>query len=125
MPLLRISEVKVEKLDPNLYRVWVELDNSRLIPTHSDQDVVNHINAPDLVTLQGPNVKVLSAGRVLDRFFRRVEPVDRRPERVEVPTVGGLEAVRVQFLVSGRGRFTIAVESVKGGHLESSQELPQ
>src|SRR5262245_55193878 len=74
MPLLRISSVQMDKLDDRLYRVTVEIDNSRIIPTHTDQDVVNHINTPDLISLAGPEVKVLSAGLVTDRFFRKVEP---------------------------------------------------
>jgi hypothetical protein len=67
MPLLRISEVKLEKIDDGLFRVWVEVENTRLIPTRTEQDVANHINTPDILSLQGNNVKVLSAGRVTDR----------------------------------------------------------
>lgn len=125
MPLLRIAEVKMEKLDDGLYKIWVTIENSRLIPTHTEQDVLNHINAPDLVSLAGTNVKVLSAGRVADRFFKRVDPVSRRPERVEVPNIPGMGTVRIQFVVSGRGRFAVSVDSAKGGLVESSQELPQ
>ena len=124
MPLIRIAEVKMEKLDEGLYKVWVEVENSRLIPTHTEQDVSNHINPPDIVSLKGPNVKVLSAGRVTDRFFKQVEPVERRPERVEVANIPGMGVVRVQFVLSGRGRFTVSADSAKGGLLEASQELP-
>jgi hypothetical protein len=74
--------------------------------------------------LEGANVKVLSAGRVIDRYFRRVEPVERRPERVEISTIPGLDAVRVQFVVSGRGQFTVTLDSVKGGRIVATQELP-
>ena len=124
MPLLRIAEVKMEKLDDGLYRIWVTVENSRFIPTHTEQDEVNHINAPDVVSLAGANVKVLSAGRVTDRFFKRVDPVDRRPERVEVANIPGMGTVGLQFVVSGRGKFTVTVDSAKGGLVESSQELP-
>ena len=124
MPLLRITEVKMEKLDERLYRVWVEVENARLIPTHTDQDVINNINAPDIVSLKGDDVKVLSAGRVMDRFFKRVEEVERRPERVELRNIPGMGVVRVQFVVSGRGKFTVTVDSAKGGLLETTQELP-
>src|SRR5262249_35270184 len=114
----------IDKLDDNLFRVWVAVDNQRLIPTHTEQDVINHINAPDIVSVQGPNIKVLSAGRVLDRYFRRVEPVERRPERVEVANVPGLEAVWTQFLLSGRGGLTITGDSVKGGLPQETRALP-
>jgi hypothetical protein len=124
MPLLRISEIKMEKLDDGLYKIWVEIENTRLIPTHAEQDVINHINRPDIISLQGPNVKVLSAGRVTDRFFKKVDAVDRRPERVEVSNVPGMGTVRVQFIVSGNGRFTVTADSAKGGLLEAAQTLP-
>ena len=124
MPLLRISEVVMEKIDDGLFKVLVTVENSRLIPTHTEQDVAHHINAPDLVTLKGDKVKVISAGRMTDRYFKKVEAVERRPERVEVSNVSGMGTARVQFVVSGSGRFTVTVDSAKGGLLEASQTLP-
>ncbi len=124
MPRLSLSDVKLEKLDDGLYKIWVEIENSRLIPTHTEQDAINHINSPDLVLLKGPTVKVLSAGRVTDRYFKRVEAVERRPERVELKNIAGMGTARVQFVVSGHGQFTVSVDSAKGGLLETTQELP-
>jgi hypothetical protein len=86
--------------------------------------VINHINAPDIVSLKGANVKVLSAGRVTDRFFKKVEAVERRPERVEVSSIPGMGTVRIQFVVSGSGKFTVTVDSAKGGLFEATQDLP-
>jgi hypothetical protein len=124
MPLLRISEVVMEKIDDGLFKVLVTVENSRLIPTHTEQDVAHRINAPDLVTLKGDKVKVISAGRMTDRYFKKVEAVERRPERVEISNVSGMGTARVQFVVSGSGRFTVTVDSAKGGLLEASQTLP-
>lgn len=124
MPLLQLSEVLMEKIDDGLFKVLVTVENRRLIPTRTEQDVINKINTPDLFLLKGDNVKVISAGRVTDRFSNRFEAVERRPERVEVPTIPGIGVVRVQFVVSGSGRFTVTVDSVKGGVLEATQTLP-
>lgn len=124
MPLLTLNEVLMEKMDDGLFKVVVTVENRRLIPTRTEQDVINKINTPDLFLLKGDNVKVISAGRVTDRFSNRFEAVERRPERVEVPTIPGIGVVRVQFVVSGSGRFTITVDSVKGGVLEATQTLP-
>jgi hypothetical protein len=124
MPRLAIKEVKTEPLGDGLYKIWVEIENSRLIPTRTQQDASNYISPPDIVTLAGPGVKVLSAGRVVDRFFKRVEPVKRRPERLELDTIPGLNAARVQFLVTGHGRFTVTVDSAKGGVVSAQQNLP-
>lgn len=124
MPRLAITEVKTEPLGDGLFSVWVEIENARLIPTRTRQDASRHISPPDIVTLAGPDVKVLSAGRVTDRFFKRVEAVKRRPERVELETISGLSAARVRFIVSGRGRFKVSVDSAKGGLVSADHALP-
>ncbi len=124
MPRLTIAGVQIEKLSDELYKVWVTIENSRLIPSRTQEDVSNHISPPDIVTLSGPKVKVLSSGRVTDRFFKRVEAVKRRPERLELESISGMSAARAQFIVSGQGKFTVAVDSAKGGVITSEQTLP-
>jgi hypothetical protein len=124
LPLLRISEVNVESLGGELFKVWVTVENQRLMPTRTAQDVEHRISPPDLVALRGDQVQVLSGGRVTDRFFRRVEAVEARPERLELDTIGGLDAVRVQFVVKGSGNFTVTVDSAKGGLLQKDASLP-
>jgi hypothetical protein len=86
--------------------------------------VSNHISPPDIVTLSGPGVKVLSSGEVTDRFFKRVEAVKRRPERVELDSISGMQAERVQFVISGSGTFKITVDSAKGGVVNSEGRIP-
>ena len=124
MPLLEISEVKVEPLGESLFKIWVTIENKRLIPTRTGQDVAHHISSPDIVLLEGNEVRVLSSGRITDRFFKRVAAVERRPERVGLDTIDGMSAVRVQFIVEGKGEFTITIDSTKAGILKKSQPLP-
>lgn len=124
MPLLQISEVKVEVLGESLFKIWVTIENKRLIPTRTSQDVAHHISSPDIVSIEGDELRVLSSGRITDRFFKRVQAVERRPERVELDTIGGMSAVRVQFIVEGKGEFIISVDSTKAGLLKKSQLLP-
>jgi len=124
LPRLTISEVKIEKLSDGLHKIWITIENTRLIPTRNAQTVKNKIIAPDIVTLSGDSIKVLSSGRVTERFFKNVEAVKRRPERVEVETIGGMGAARLQFIVSGQGKFKVMVDSVRGGLLESEGTLP-
>lgn len=95
-----------------------------MIPTRIQQDVENHISAPDILSLSGRGVKVLSAGKVVDRFSKRVEAVKRRPERLEIDTVPGMGTVRVQFVVSGTGPFTLRLDSSKGGLVTVEGNLP-
>jgi hypothetical protein len=124
MPLLQISEVKVEPLGESLFKIWITIENERLIPTRTGQDVKHHISPPDIVSLKGDEIRVLSGGLVTDRFFKRAEAVKRRPERVELDTIDGMNAVRVQFIVEGKGEFTVTVDSAKAGLLKKSQFLP-
>jgi hypothetical protein len=124
MPRLRIAEISTESLGGGLHKVWVTIENQRFIPTRTAQDVNNHISPPDIVTLSSDGVKVLSSGRVTDRFFKRVEAVKRRPERVELNAVEGLRAERVQFIVSGTGPFKITVDSAKGGVVIAEGKVP-
>ena len=124
MPLLEISEVKVEPLGENLFKIWVTIENKRLIPTRTGQDVAHNISSPDIVSIEGEHIHVLSSGRIWDRFFKRVQAVERRPERVELATIGGMSAARIQFVVDGKGEFTISVDSEKAGLLKKSQPLP-
>jgi hypothetical protein len=86
--------------------------------------VAHHISPPDIVSIEGDELRVLSSGRITDRFFKRVQAVERRPERVELSTIDGMSAVRVQFVVDGKGEFTITVDSTKAGLLKKSQLLP-
>lgn len=125
MPRLSIADIEVTALDGDgdLHRVWVTVENSRLIPTRLRQDVLNHISPPDVVTIRGKNIEVLSSGRVLDRFFKRVEPTERRHERVEIETIPGMTASRVQFIIAGTGDFTVTVDSAKGGLHERGSTL--
>jgi hypothetical protein len=124
MPLLRIAEVAVEPLGNRLFKIWVTIENNRLIPTRTAQDVRYRISPPDLVMIQGEDLKVLSGGRVTDRFFKRVAAVESRPERIQLDTIEGMSATRVQFIVQGSGPFTVTVDSAKGGLLHENGALP-
>ena len=125
MPRVAITEVTTERLGEGLHRVWVKIENSRFIPTRTQQDVRNHISPPDVVTLSGADATVLSSGRVTDRYFRKVTPVERRPERIELPTIPGLSDVYAQFIVSGKGKFTVTLDSAKGGARSVEETLSE
>ena len=65
-----------------------------------------------------PEERVVSSGRVADRYFKRMDPVLVRPYRVELPTIPGLGAERVQFIVRGKAPVVVTVESTKGGRMQ-------
>jgi hypothetical protein len=123
MPLVQFADISVKPLARDLYQVWVTLENQRVMATRTQQDITHHISAPDKVCLQGDSIRVLSSGIVQDRFFRQIEPVRHHPECVKLDCIPGMEAVRVQFIVSGTGPFTVTYDSVKGG-LKSTPSTP-
>lgn len=124
MPRLNMSEIEITKMDEGLYKIWVTIENSRLISTRTSQDVKNHISPPDIVTVNGRDIKTISSGTVTDRFFKRVDATKRRPDRVELDSIHGMNAARVQFIVSGHGNFTVRVDSAKGGQISAERALP-
>jgi hypothetical protein len=124
MPLLKISDIEIEKVGDSLFKIWVTVENKRLIPTRTGQDVAHHIHAPDVVSIKGSDIEVLSAGQVTDRFFKQVKAVKRRPERVEIDAVAGMSAACVQFVVRGKGEVIVTVDSARGGLLAKSRFLP-
>lgn len=123
MPRVEFGTVSVQSIGNGVYKVRVELRNNGMIPTRSAQDVLHNINPPDIITLQGDNLKIVGAGRVTDRYFNKVEPVKIRPERVEVDAIPGLDSVWIQFLVSGKGTAKIALDSAHGGLIEKVIQL--
>jgi hypothetical protein len=124
MPLLGISDVQIETLGDRLFKICVAIQNHRLIPTRTAHDLAHGISRPDLVTLGGRDIRVLSGGRVTNRFFKRVEAVEHRPERLMLDSIPGMSETRVQFVVSGAGPFVVTVDSQKGGLLKKEGSLP-
>ncbi len=107
-------------LPKTLSEIWITLENQRLMATRSQQDITNHITAPDKVCLQSKTLKVVSSGIVKDQFFRDIEPVKHRPQCVKLECIPGKAAARVQFIVTGTGDFSVTYDSVKGGFLEKT-----
>ncbi len=124
MPRLAIPEIRLEKLDERLYKAWITVANDRVIPTRLEQDVRNHISPPDTVTVTGDQLKVLASGIVIDRFASRVTPSKRRPERLEIDAIPGMDVIRTQFLLSGSGTMRVAVDSAHGGIVTAERVLP-
>jgi hypothetical protein len=68
MPKISLGDTKVELIGENVYRVRVDVKNEHLIPTIMAKAAENNVISPDLLTVDGKAVEVLSAGWVLDRF---------------------------------------------------------
>ncbi|WP_169977423.1 M14 family metallopeptidase [Tautonia rosea] len=124
MPLLRWADVEVEAIGEGVYQITAEVENTRVLPTRSAQARRRNIGLPDRATISGDELTVLGGGRLLDRDFGRLDPVEHTPERVTLPDgVSGRSIERVRWFVQGSGEATIRFEAEKGGTLEMTVTL--
>jgi len=115
MPQVQIQSAAAKRLPGGLVEVTAAVVNPKLTPTRAATDVTHHVTPPDLVSLEGKDLKV-SLGLWSDSpFFQDAREQKHRPEQVRVPRVAGMGAVYVRWLVRGAGPYTVRVQSVKGG----------
>lgn len=113
LPLLAVDTIISNRLAGGLTEVTAVVSNRRLVPTHTQQDVINKITRPDWISLDGATV---ITGAIVPNALSGVGVEQRRnPARLEVPNIPGMGSVTVRWVVQGTGPFTISVDSVKGG----------
>ena len=98
-----------------LTQVTAAVINERLTPTHSSTDVENDITPPDMVSIRGKDLTVVVGLRDSDEFFHDAKEQKHHPGQLRIPTIPGMGAVHVRWLVKGKGPFTVSVRSIKGG----------
>jgi len=113
MPLVAVDSVTTRALGGGLTEVTAVVLNTRLAPTHTQQDVENRITRPDHVTLTGGRVV---AGFIVDNpLTGDATEQQRDPATIKVRNIPGNGLVRVKWIVQGTGAFTVTVDSEKGG----------
>jgi len=119
-PKLEISGIKVKNLPGDLKEITATVTNIRLMPTHSANNMKYKIDHPDYISIEGG--KVIAGMILTDRDNNIGAEQKRKPERIEIANVAGYQHVDVRWIVSGGSRYTIRVESVKGGIAEAQSE---
>ena len=115
-PKLEIDTMMVKNLGDGLREVTAIVTNSRLMPTHSSQDLNYKIERPDYITLEG--AKVL-AGMIVDNRNPAATMEQRNnPATLAVANIPGLGQVTVRWIVQGTGKMKVKVDSAKGGVVE-------
>jgi hypothetical protein len=112
-PKLEISDVKVRKLDGGLKEITATIKNTRMLPTHSSTNLRYKIDPPDYVILEGGSV--IAGMVVIDKDMNVSREQKKNPERMEIANLPGYQSVDLKWIVKGDNRYTIRVESVKGG----------
>lgn len=111
----------MEKLGDGIFRVWVDLTNDKVVPTILAKAAANNVVRPDLLTVDGRAVEILSASWVTNRWQPSVaQSIDQKDlKRIVVRNgLGGRTTKTIQYLVKGTGSMTVKYASLKGGAAE-------
>lgn len=126
MPKVAIKKSEVEKLGDNLFALTVTVANENLIPTRTVLALQKREGRPDLLTVAGDGLTVLSAAYSTDRFRRESdESIDTKtPGRIRLEQgIPGRGEVKVRFIVRGKGSAKVTFDAEKGGRAESDVKL--
>jgi Zinc carboxypeptidase len=118
-PKLEIDTIMEKDLGDGLKEVTVIIGNKRLMPTHSSQDLKYKIERPDYITLTGARV---IAGMTVDNE-NPIATVEQKnnPSTVEAENIPGLGAITVRWIIQASAKYTISVDSHKGGAVSKSK----
>jgi hypothetical protein len=117
-PKLEINDLVVKDIGGGLKQVTATIANTRMMPTHSSQDVKYKIEVPDYITLSG--AKVLAGMIVQDADLNITTEQKNNPATIEVENIPGLDTITVRWIVSGAGKLSVKLDSKKGGLVERS-----
>jgi hypothetical protein len=141
LPVLSISNIKVKNIGNGLKEITATVENNRMIPTHSSTNLRYKIDPPDYISLEGG--KVL-AGMIVENADMNIATEQKKnPQRLEVSNIPGYlgrgssrgyrgysrrgggfpdNQINVKWIVKGGSKYTIKVESVKGGTVSAQSE---
>lgn len=117
-PKLQIDSIAEKSLGDGLREITAIISNQRLMPTHSSHDLKFKIERPDHITLTGP--KVLAGMVVENADLGLTTEQANNPATIEVKNIPGHGVVTVRWIVQGTGKYTITVDSKKGGVVKKS-----
>lgn len=112
-PKLSIDTLIEKDLGDGLKEVTAVIANKRIMPTHSSQDLKYKIERPDHITLSGATVV---AGMVVENTDLNITTEQKNnPATIAVRNIPGLGVVTVRWIVKSGGKYTVTVDSKKGG----------
>jgi hypothetical protein len=128
MPMMKMGDTKVESLGDGVYKVWVDLNNPKVVPTILAKAAQNNVVPPDILTLDGKNVEVISVSVVRSKFDYQPtvqQLIDQKDLKRLVVRNGmsGKTTRTIQYLVKGSGDITVKYASLKGGTVQKTIAL--
>ncbi|MEX2610992.1 MAG: M14 family zinc carboxypeptidase [Gemmatimonadota bacterium] len=124
MPRVELGETRVERIDGDVWRVWVDITNPRVIPTITARAAQNGVVRPDLITLDG--AQIISAAWVNNKHNPGItDLIDQQElERIIVRNGHPGQTTRtLEYLVRGTGNLTFTYDSQKGGRVSQRIQL--
>ncbi|MEO5889126.1 MAG: M14 family metallopeptidase [Ferruginibacter sp.] len=112
-PKLQIDTIMEKDLGDGLKEVTAIISNKRLMPTHSSQDLKFKIERPDYISLTG--AKVIAGMTVDNQNPAATIEQKNDPQTIDVDNIPGLGQVTVRWIIQGNTKYTITVDSRKGG----------
>ncbi len=112
-PQVSVDTIILKDLPNGLKEITATIKNSRVIPTHTSQDILNKITRPDIASISGG--KVLMGGVLKNQYTGEVEEQKLNPEKIKIENIQGMGAVYVRWIIEGSGPFTVTISSAKGG----------
>jgi hypothetical protein len=119
-PKLEINNIKVSKLPGGLTEITATVENTRMLPTHSASNMKFKIDPPDYVYLEGGDP--IAGMIVINKDMNINEEQKKNPQRMEIKNIPGYEHIDLKWIVKSGNKFTIKVESVKGGRVSAKVE---
>jgi hypothetical protein len=123
MPMVAIREVTSKDLGNGVREVTAIVENKKLTPTHSAVDLKQKITRPDWVSIKGENLTLLTGQYSSDVLMRNASFQEREPATMKIPSVDGNSILYVRWLVTGEGKITVEIDSVKGGRAQTESKL--
>ncbi len=126
MPKMSAGETRVERVEGDLFRVRVDFENDRLVPTITARAAENNVVDPDLLTVSGRDVEVVSAGWVRSKFRPgATELIDQHDLKRIMIRNGhpGRTTRTIEYLMRGSGDVLVTYTSVKGGKAQTTVRL--
>lgn len=112
-PKLSVEEVSEKDLGGGLKEVTAVIANKRMMPTHSSQDLKYKIEIPDMVSIEG--AKVIAGMIVQNRDLNIAKEQKNDAATIKVANIPGNSTVTVRWIIQNAGKYTVKVESKKGG----------
>lgn len=105
MPRVEIRDPEVKALDGDLWRVRVDVHNSHLIPTTTEQAALRRYGPRDYVEISGENIRVIAGGTLQSRApSATMEFVEHNPHKLWIDEgIPGESSRRFEWLVAGSG----------------------